>query len=48
MKVVKDLLLMSSEAGIHSFEGSSPTLIEASDKNLLDMWVKNQCTKKSV
>lgn len=34
MKVVKDLLLTSSEAGMHSFEGSSPTLIAASDKNL--------------
>lgn len=33
MKVVEDLLLNSSEAGMHNLEGSSPTLIAASDKN---------------
>lgn len=45
MKVVKDFLLTSSEAEVQSFEGSSATLIEASDKNVLDMWVKKSVYK---
>lgn len=39
MKVVKDLLLTSSKAGMHSSEGLSPILAEVSSKNQLDMWV---------
>lgn len=41
MKVVKDLLLTSGEAGMRSSEGSSPILTEVSGKNPLDMGIKS-------